>query len=87
MKMIGKPPRGKHLFGMVTVGEKGQIVIPKKARECFDIHPGDALFVCGDEKSGLALITNETMMKMMELAFRADDYPKEDKDDGDGNQN
>ena len=35
------PPKGKHLFGMVKVGDKGQIVIPAKARKLFDISPGD----------------------------------------------
>ena len=43
------PPKGKHLFGMVTVGDKGQIVIPAKARKIFEISPGDQLVVLGDE--------------------------------------
>lgn len=47
---------GKYAFGMVKVGERGQIVIPKYAREIFDINPGDRLIVLGDEiKGGLAL--------------------------------
>ena len=37
------PPKGKHLFGLVTVGDKGQIVIPAKARKIFEISPGDQL--------------------------------------------
>ena len=37
------PPKDKHMFGCVSVGERGQIVIPKKAREIFDIKPGDRL--------------------------------------------
>ena len=41
------PPKGKHLFGMVTVGDKGQIVIPAKARKIFEISPGDQLVVLG----------------------------------------
>ena len=45
------PPKGKHLFGMVTVGDKGQIVIPAKARKIFEISPGDQLVVLGDECS------------------------------------
>ena len=52
---IGVPPRGKHLFGNVKVGERGQIVIPKEARDLFDINPGDKLVVLGDEGQGLAL--------------------------------
>lgn len=43
------PPRGKHLFGTVRVGERGQVVLPKKARELFSINPGDLLVALGDE--------------------------------------
>ena len=46
---LGVPPKGKHVFGMVKVGDKGQIVIPAKARKIFDIQPGDNLIVLGDE--------------------------------------
>ena len=45
---LGVPPKGKHIFGMVKVGDKGQIVIPAKARKIFDIQPGDNLIVLGD---------------------------------------
>lgn len=50
------PPKGKHLFGLVTVGEKGQIVIPAKARKIFSISAGEQLVVLGDESQGLALM-------------------------------
>lgn len=40
---------------MATVGEKGQIVIPKQAREIFGIKPGDTLFLFGDEKRGIVI--------------------------------
>ena len=53
---LGLPPKGKHLFGLVTVGDKGQIVIPVKARRIFNIQPGDQLMVLGDESRGLALL-------------------------------
>lgn len=46
-------PKGKHLFGAVKVGEKGQIVIPKDARAQFNIQPGDTLLVLGDDRHGL----------------------------------
>lgn len=49
-----KKPEGKFAW-TVTVGEKGQIVIPKQAREQFDIQPGDTLVVLGDRKRGLAI--------------------------------
>ena len=53
---LGVPPRGKHAFGLVTVGDKGQIVIPAKARRIFNIQAGDQLLVLGDEEQGLAII-------------------------------
>ena len=56
-----KGPAGKHIFGSVRVGEKGQIVIPKAARDLFQITPGSTLLVLGDEESGLALITDEKL--------------------------
>jgi len=59
------PPKGKHLFGAVTVGEKGQIVIPKKAREIFEIKPGDKLLVLGDEAQGIAIVKADIMMNFM----------------------
>lgn len=49
-------PRGKHVFGVVTVGEKGQIVIPQRARKIFGIRPGDRWVVLGDENQGIAMI-------------------------------
>lgn len=54
-------PEGKHVFGTVKVGERGQIVIPKKAREIFDIHAGDTLLVLGDEERGIAILKNDVM--------------------------
>ena len=56
------PPKGKHLFGMVTVGDKGQIVIPAKARKIFEISPGDQLVVLGDERQGLAIKKSESIL-------------------------
>ena len=53
---LGVPPKGKHLFGVVTVGEKGQIIIPAKARKVFGLSAGDQLIVLGDENQGLALV-------------------------------
>ncbi len=50
---MGKP-KGKYAW-TVTVGEKGQIVIPKQAREIFHIRPGDSLILLGDENRGLAI--------------------------------
>lgn len=62
---LGVPPKGKHMFGMVKVGDKGQIVIPAKARKIFNINPGDKLIVLGDESQGLALINEREFMEMV----------------------
>ena len=61
---LGVPPRGKHAFGLVTVGDKGQIVIPAKARRIFNIQAGDQLLVLGDEEQGLAIIKEEDFIKL-----------------------
>lgn len=60
------PPRGKHLFGVVRVGDKGQIVIPQKARRVFGIQPGDTLVVMGDEAQGLALVREGDLLALAE---------------------
>ncbi len=51
-------PDGRHLFGVVKVGEKGQIVIPKEARDLFGLKPGSSLMVCAD-KNGIALLPED----------------------------
>ena len=56
-------PRGKHIFGTVTMNEKGQIVIPKKAREIMNYNPGDSLLILGDEESGLAIMRTKDFIK------------------------
>lgn len=61
---IGVPPKGKHIFGVVNVGDKGQIVIPAKARKVFGINPGDQLLVLGDEGQGIALAKADDILKM-----------------------
>lgn len=48
--------RTKCIYGLCKVGEKGQIVIPKEARDAFNIKCGDALIMLGDTKKGLALV-------------------------------
>lgn len=57
-------PEGKHILGTVKAGERGQIVIPKEARELFHINPGDALLVLGDEKQGLAVVKADVMKEL-----------------------
>lgn len=48
-------PEGKYAW-MVKIGEKGQFVIPKEARELFDLQPGNEILVLGDEKRGIAIL-------------------------------
>ncbi|MBP5450993.1 MAG: helix-turn-helix domain-containing protein [Treponema sp.] len=67
---LGLPPKGKHLFGLVTVGDKGQIVIPAKARKIFDISTGDQLVVLGDEEQGLALIKSEKFLSLANMVSK-----------------
>ena len=64
------PPKGKHIFGTVRVGERGQIVLPKKAREIFQIHAGDMLVVLGDEAMehpGIALMKETFFLEVAQL--------------------
>ena len=68
---IAVPPRGKHLFGNVKVGERGQVVIPKEARDLFGIKPGDKLVVLGEEGQGLALCQEAEFMAGVEAVMAA----------------
>ncbi len=67
------PPKGKHMFGMVKVGDKGQIVIPARARKIFDIQPGDNLIVLGDEGQGIAIIKEKGLMDLLNMAREGKD--------------
>ncbi len=59
----------KKYFWSVTVGEKGQIVIPKQARDIFDIKPGDTLIVLADEDRGIAIPKKEDCISFQERIF------------------
>ena len=59
---------GKYIFGVVKVGDKGQIVIPKDARKIYDIKPGDALMMLGDQK-GIALLKTEIFQRIIDQAM------------------
>ena len=60
---------GKYVFGTVRVGEKGQIVIPKDAREMFGLETGDQLVLLADRKKGIALQTTDKLNPMMRRVF------------------
>lgn len=57
---VPPPPKGKFIFGTVTLSERGQIVIPKAAREVFALRPGARLVVLGDIEQGIALTKAES---------------------------
>ncbi len=60
---------GKYLFGICKVNDKGQIVIPKEAREVFKIKSGDSLILFGDNKKGLALVKTDVIQEVTEGVF------------------
>ena len=64
---LGVAPKGKHLFGLVTVGDKGQIVIPAQARKLFEISAGDKLVVLGDEGQGMALMKADHFLSLANM--------------------
>ena len=61
-------PKGKYAW-TATVGEKGQIVIPKQAREIFNINPGHTLVILGDEKRGIAIPPKKMFSQLAAAVF------------------
>jgi len=59
---------GKYAW-MVKIGEKGQFVIPKEARELFDLQPGNEILVLGDAKRGLAILPKEMQAEYIARIF------------------
>ena len=59
---------GKYIFGVVKVGDKGQIVIPRDVRKQYDIKPGDSLMMLGDDK-GVALLKTELFQNIINQAM------------------
>ena len=60
-----KEPKGR-FAGTVRGGEKGQIVIPKGARDLLNIQPGDTLLVLADEKRGIAITKDDVLLRQFE---------------------
>lgn len=61
-------PKGKHAW-MVKIGEKGQFVIPKEARDLFDLQPGSTILVLGDDERGIAILPREKQSEFISRIF------------------
>ena len=59
----------KRVFGTAKVGDRGQIVIPKEARELFNIRPGDTLLILGEEETGLIVSRPEVLSDIANQIF------------------
>ena len=73
-------PEGKYAW-MVKIGEKGQFVIPKEARELFDLQPGCEILVLGDRQRGLAILPRQQQGEMLARIF-----PQEEPEAGESNE-
>ena len=70
--LLGKG-NSKRVFGTAKVGDRGQIVIPKEARELFNIHPGDTLLILGEENKGLIVSRPELLRDLADQIFNAEE--------------
>ena len=69
--ILGKG-NSKRVFGTAKVGDRGQIVIPKEARELFHIQPGDTLLIIGEESKGLIVSRPELLRDLADEIFESD---------------
>ena len=72
-------PKGKYAW-TVKIGERGQLVIPKEARDLFGIHPGDTIILMADKKRGIAIPPQKVFEKFADKIFVEEQT--EDPDDG-----
>ena len=66
--ILGKG-NSKRVFGTAKVGDRGQIVIPKEARELFNIRPGDTLLILGEKETGLIVSRPELLSDIANQIF------------------
>ncbi len=66
-------PKGKYAW-IVKIGEKGQLVIPKEAREQFDLQPGDEILVLGDQERGIAIPPKAKQQDFIKKIFNNLEY-------------
>lgn len=71
-------PKGKYAW-TVKIGEKGQFVIPKEARDLFDIHPGDTIIVLADKKKGIAIPPKSMLKGLLQTIFGGEMPESEDE--------
>ena len=70
--LLGKA-NTKRVFGTAKVGDRGQIVIPKEARELFNIKPGDTLLILGEDKKGLIVSRPELLRDLADHIFESNE--------------
>lgn len=70
-KHILAKANSRKVFGTAKVGDRGQIVIPKEAREFFDIQPGDTLLILGDETTGIIVSRPEVLSDFANKIFES----------------
>ena len=68
--ILGKG-NSRRVFGTAKVGDRGQIVIPKEARELFNIQPGDTLLIMGEESKGLLISRPELLRDIADEIFES----------------
>lgn len=68
-KHIYGKTKSRRVFGTAKVGDRGQIVIPKEARELFKIRPGDTLLILGEEETGLIVSRSEVLSDIANKMF------------------
>ena len=71
--ILGKG-NSRRVFGTAKVGDRGQIVIPKEARDLFHIRPGDTLLIIGEENKGLIVSRPELLRDLADEIFESDRY-------------
>lgn len=69
----------RYYMSSVKIGPKGQIVIPKEAREMFGLQPGDTLVLLADKKKGIAIQTADKLNPMLRKVFAA--LPEDEEGD------
>ena len=70
-KHIYGKTKSRRVFGTAKVGDRGQIVIPKEAREFFGIEPGDTLLILGKHETGLIVTKPETLNDLVNRIFQS----------------